>query len=227
MTTLEADREEMETTEQQEILDRLRLFVSQGRTAEDMADRGSLDRAADIVQLYEAKEWLAELPELKTRRSRGRPVDPESFSRFTKWLEGKTSLKSRTAYQLRDAYEVETNYLRAAQIKPAGEHGLRPLKWLVKNDYIDAIPGVWDRACELAGGQSPMSPIVRQALNEWKKETFPKVERPTSEKRGGRAAVDKWLRDAHRLMEEYPELFVDAVNKVEEEAEQYFTGKMS
>lgn len=222
MTTLEADPEVTETDEQEEILDRLRLFVTQGRTAEDMADQGSLDRAADVVTLYERKEWLKELPELNARRNRGRPVDPESFSRFTKWLTEKTGLRGSRAYQLRDAHDLTTTYFHGVEIKPTGEWELRPLKWLKKNGHEDAITTVWNRAVEIADGSSPESPQVRKALNEWKKATFPKAERTASEKRGGLAVVDKWLRDAHRIMEEYPELFVDAVNKVEAEAEQYF-----
>lgn len=41
-------------------------------------------------------------------------------------------------------------------------------------------------------------------------------------RRGGVALVDRWLRDGRRIMEDYPELFVDAVDRVEEEAERFF-----
>jgi hypothetical protein len=41
-------------------------------------------------------------------------------------------------------------------------------------------------------------------------------------RRGGTARVDKWIEDARRIMEDYPELFVAAVDRVEAEAEEFF-----
>lgn len=212
----------MNDKERQVILGRLEAFVEQQHGADDLADHGSLERAADVMALYEDRHWVSELPPPKATRHRGRPVDPESFSRFTKWLAEKVPLAGRTAYQLRDAYELNTNYLRQAQINPAGERALRPLKWLTRHDYADRVSEVWELACELAGNRSPDGPTVRRAVAKWKHDNLPKT-KTKSGARGGRAVVDRWLRDAHRIMEEYPELFIDAVNRVEAEAEQYFT----
>lgn len=211
----------MNDTEREATLDRLREFVAQERQAGELADSGSLERAADVVALYEDRAWVRDVAPPKTRRNRGRPVDPESFSRFTKWLTEQIGLAGRTAYQLRDAHTLQANYLRGAQIMPTGEWALRPLRWLDRHDHGEAVPAVWDRACELAGGRNPKSPDVRKALAEWKRDNLPKVDRKSTS-RGGRVLVDRWLRDAHRIMEEYPELFIDAINRVEEDAERLF-----
>ena len=190
MTTLEADREIMET--QEEILDRLRLFVTQERTAEDMADQGSLDRAEDIVTLYESKAWVQELPEVTTRRNRGHPVDPESFSRFTKWLEAKTDLKGRRAYQLRDAGDLVANYLNSVQINPSGEGVIRPLRWLRKNDHGDAIAGVWSGLARLQMASRRHRTSRRRCANGRRRTSVVRV--PGETKRGGQAAVDRFLK---------------------------------
>jgi hypothetical protein len=211
----------MTDNERSEILDRLRDFAAQQRGAEDLSDRGSLDRAADVVALYEDRGWVAEVDPPKVRRSRGRPVDPESFSRFTKWLSERVPLTGSRWYQLRDAHDLATNYFNGVEIKPKGEYDLRPLKWLTRHDHGDRVSEVWKIACDLAGGKTPDSPTVRRALAQWKRENLPKVERKPGE-RTARARVNRWIRDAERLMEESPELFIEAVNKVEVTAERYF-----
>jgi hypothetical protein len=214
----------MTEAERQAALDRLKEFASQQRGADELADKGSLDRAADIVALYDDRAWVAEVPAPKVRHHRGRPVDPESFSRFTKWLNERARLGGAHAYRLRDAHELQTTYFSNGEIKPRGEHELRPLKWLTKHDYGDRIPEVWREACRLAGDSAPDSPTVRRALSQWKRDNLPRSE-TSSGTRGGQALVDRWLRDAHRIMEQYPELFVQAVDRIEAEAEEFFTHK--
>lgn len=202
-------------------LKRLRDFVDQQRGADDLADRGSLDRAADVMALYDDKQWVDELPAPKTVRHRGRPVDPQSFSRFSKWLTQQVGLTGAHAYRLRDAHQLQANYLSRGEIKPRGEHQLRPLKWLTKHEYADRVPEVWELACELANGKAPDNPTVRRALSKWKHDNVPKAEMKSGP-RGGQALVDRWLSMAHRIMEEYPERFVEAINLIEADAETYF-----
>jgi hypothetical protein len=217
-----------EDTEREAILERLRAFAAQQSSADELADSGSLARAADLMALYEERgpdgrrRFAAELPPPAKARNRGRPVDPESFSRFTKWLVDQVPLKGSRAYQLRDAHDLATNYFHRVEIIPDSERALRPLKWLVKNGHSDHVSEVWEAAVRAAGGRAPDSATVRRALADWRRINIPKASRPTTP-RGGKDTVDRWLRDARRIMQEYPELFIDAVNTVEAEAEKYFT----
>ncbi len=220
----------MNDSERAEIFDRLRTFVDQQRGAEDLADRGSLDRAADIMALYDDRDdngrrrWALELEPPKTRRIRGRPVDPESFSRFTKWLGTQVPIKGAHAYRLRDAYDLTTNYFSAGEINPTGEFALRPLKWLVKNDHADAVTTVWQQAVVLAGGEAPDSPTVRKALTEWKHEHVPRQQRTTSSAPAGPAAVRlEFERLARQLMEQDPEQFLLGFDHIEAMASKRFS----
>jgi len=219
----------MDASERDQILDRLRDFVQQQRGAEDLADRGSLDRAADIMALYDdideggRRRWVLEMDPPKTRRHMGRPVDPESFSRFTKWLESQVPLVGRRAYQLRDAHEIQSTYLNAVQISPVGEYQLRPLKWLVKNEHPDAITEVWNRATVLAGGSAPDYPTVRKALAAWKGEHIPKQQRTGSPRPAGPQAVRlEFEALARRLMEEDAEQFLLGFEHIEAMASRRF-----
>lgn len=210
----------MNDKERQAILGRLEAFVEQQRGADDLADHGSLERAADVMALYEDRHWVSELPPPKTTRHRGRPVDPESFSRFTKWLGEKVPLGGARLYQLRDAHELSTKYFDQVEIKPSGEREVRPLKWLTRHDYSDRVSEVWELACELAGNRSPDGPTVRRAVAKWKHDNLPKTERKSGG-RSGEALAEKLKRDAHRLMEEYPELFVKTIDAIEADAEAF------
>lgn len=218
----------MTDTEHEAALARLQEFADQQRGADELADNGSMDRAADLMLLYEARDeegqrrWVKDLPAPKATRHRGRPVDPESFSRFTRWVRDVKGVKLGGVYQyrLRDAHQIAANYFASGKLN--SEAAARPLKWLIKHEYADQIPDVWRHAEELASGTSPDQSTVRRALADWKKDHLPKAERPAGTKRGGRALVDRWLRDWHRIMEEYPEYAIDAINRAETEAEQHF-----
>jgi hypothetical protein len=212
--------EHMPTTDRDLILKRLRVFAEEQKAAEQAADHDTLARAADIVALYEDKSWVGEMPAPKRGAVRSRPVDPESFSRFTKWLAERTPIHGRRAYQLRDAHEMATTYLHRVQISPTGERAVRPFKWFQKNGYEDRIPEVWRLACQLAGGHSPDGPTVRKAISQWKADNLPKAEGTgASRKRSGRAKVERWREEALRLMREYPEDFARALATVEDGAE--------
>jgi len=201
------------------ILTRLRQFAEQQAAAVEAADHDSLARAADIVELYEDKSWVGEMDPPKQRAVRGRPVDPESFSRFTKWLAERVPIQGRTAYQLKAAHE-RANYLRGAQVNPSGEFSLRPLGWFEKNDYTDKIPEVWELACALALGGTPDQPTVRKAITQWKNDHLPKSDRKTRQKTAGRRArIAKWREDALNLLHEDPAEFARALKAVEQAVE--------
>lgn len=223
----------MNAAERKAALDRLQNFAKQQRKAEHEADRNSLDRAADIMALYDdvdengRRRWALEMDPPTTRRRSGRPVDPESFSRFTKWLGEYVPGVSRRAYQLRDAHEIRSTYLNRVQISPTGERELRPLKWLVKNDHPEAIADVWTQAVELAGGKPPDSPTVRKALADWKKEHVPKQRKRAASRTptGPQAHRLELERLARQLMEEDPQQFLLGFKHIEEVASKRFARK--
>lgn len=206
-------------TDRDTLLNRLRTFAEQQDAADQAADRDTLARAADIVALYEDKSWVGEMPAPKRGAIRSRPVDPESFSRFTKWLAERVPIGGRRAYQLREAHEVTTTYLNRVQISPTGETAVRPLKWFKKNDYADRIPEVWASACSLAGNASPSAVQVRRAVSQWKAANLPKSEQKTSQKRSPKVREDRWVEEAQRLMHEDPAGFARALQQVEDSAE--------
>ncbi len=52
--------------------------------------------------------------------------------------------------------------MTAAQLRHLGvevanttEGSLRPLRWMIRNDYADRMPEVWRAATQLADGDSP------------------------------------------------------------------------
>lgn len=161
----------------QPLLERVARFADQLARSADMADQGSLDAAADMAALYEAREWVAEwLIEApikpKTAYIGGRPPQPDSKSRFEKWLRwrleasGHHRIQARHTYQLLNAYEVR-GYLRGAQI--TSEYVLRPLDWFRKHKLQRFIPDVWERAIELADGRRVTHEHTRAAVLEWKR----------------------------------------------------------
>lgn len=148
-------------------LERLRAYREQLKEAGHWADRNSLARAADLVALYEAKDWVADVPEPTRPRSRGRPVEPESWSRFAAWVGEQTGLARSTLNQLQRAHEVVSNYVRNAEIIPTSEGVVRPLTRLLK-EHAQAIPSVWTDAVALAGGSDPDATVVTLAVKRWK-----------------------------------------------------------
>lgn len=213
-------------------LDRLREFAKQQRSAGKLSDQGSLDRAADLVALYEERteggrrRWAMEIEPPKTRVSGGRPVDPESFNRFTKWLREKANVDLGGAhlYRLRTAHELASSFA-AGERTPAGEWVLRPLGWLRKNGHDDAVPVVWERACKLAGDQAPDQATVRKALTEWKHErglTGTRTAGAASRKRTGpEAEAEELKRLAYHLRDVAFEQFVMAINEIEADTERW------
>lgn len=219
----------MNDAERQAAIDRLRDFAAQQTEAGDLADRNSIERAKDVVAVYEDRDengrrkWSLEIDPPKARRHMGRPVDPESFSRFTKWLSEvkEVPLPGRRAYQLRAASEIST-YLNSVQISPTSEGSLRPLAWMRKNGHEAAIADVWRNACDRAGG-TPTVKEVREALTAWKHEHAPQQKRAATPKVTGPEAVRlEFERLARQLMEQDPEQFLLGFDHIEQIASQRF-----
>ena len=110
-----------ETIASDERIVRLRDWLAVSVTAEERAQAESLQRARDLMSLYEDRqdEWVAWMDEhYPVRKSFGRPGDPRSFNRFAGFLvkSGLVDMASRRAYHLRDADDVVRTYLNRVQI---------------------------------------------------------------------------------------------------------------
>src|SRR6266487_1117059 len=89
---------EFDEVEYEAALERLRAFRRQLDQADQRADAGSLDRAADLAMIFSDPErrWVKEMDEthpVKRTHFRGRPVDPEGRSRFSTWVKEKIDLR--------------------------------------------------------------------------------------------------------------------------------------
>lgn len=151
-------------------LERIRVWVDQSRTLEDEAQKATMQRAADMVALYEDKRWVKDIPEPKNKVWRGRPVDPESFNRFSGWLLQQTGLAPGRARQFDRAHRLISDLLVPVPIKPSAERVIRPLVPLRKMGYEDHVEDLWRRAIELAGGQEPTAEQVKKVVAEFRKE---------------------------------------------------------
>jgi hypothetical protein len=178
------------TPELEAAIQRLRAYRDQIDAADHATDRGSMDRAADLMAVYDERSWAQQLPAPKNKQWRGQPVDPESFSRFAKWAKEAVGLTPMRCYQLRAAHEITRVYLTRVSIKPQGEGPLRPLSRLVKLGYAErGIPEVWEQATADAGGTAPTAGIVRAAMAKWIDANVPK--KPRSQRIAERSNADE------------------------------------
>lgn len=171
---------------------RIRDWVDQSRSFEEEAQKATMDRAAEMVALYEDqdKRWVKDIPPPKNKIWRGRPVDPESFNRFSGWLVQQTGLTPGSARRWKLAHEVASEFLLHGAIKPTAEAEVRPLVPLRKLGYGDQIDVLWRRAVDLAGGEEPTSNQVKKMVAEFKKDLG-----SATVKRAQRQARAKELRD--------------------------------
>jgi hypothetical protein len=190
--------ERLDDAEYQARVERLRGYREQLDRADQQADTGSLDRAADLAAIYADKRWVDEQPAPKKTHHRGRPVEPDSLSRFAKWAKERLELEPRHCYQLYRADQIAA-YLRQAQIKPgASERVLRPLSKLLKkgSERGEQAPDIWRRAVQLAEGDRPTNTHIRKALADHDKElgyTQPRVR--TDDGQSFTSVSKRFLRD--------------------------------
>lgn len=151
--------------EYQARVERLRAYREQLDQADQQADTGSLDRAADLAAIYADKRWVDELPAPKKTSFRGRPIEPDSRSRFARWAKERLDLQPRYAYFLLNAHELSGVICTAVQInRPASARSLRPLYKLLKDKRGEQAVDIWRRALELADGGTPSAAHVKKAL---------------------------------------------------------------
>lgn len=182
-------------------LERIRLWVDTSRSLEGKAQRTTMERAADLIALYERKRWVTEIPPPKNKVWRGRPVDPESFNRFAGWVLGQTGLSPGHARMWDRAQRLTTDLLVRAPIKPTTVSLVRPLIPLRKMGYGDRIPELWQRAVDLAGGLEPTATEVKHVVSEFRKELGTRAIRSAQHQAKVRELRDIALDDLRKLYE--------------------------
>lgn len=163
-------------------LARVSEYRAQLARADGEADRGSLARAADLQYLYDQMRWVDELPPPLHKVWRGRPVDPQSWNRFAKWVLQVTGLGERYTAYLHRAHDTVRIIGTVVQINrdEVGERALRPLARLRTAGYGDRIPEVYKNAVALAEGRPVTSADTRQAVNDYLAARSPSQRRDAS-----------------------------------------------
>lgn len=155
-------------------------YVEQLEQADRAADKGWMQRAADLTDLYEDSHWIEEMRVLKPievqRRPGQRKEAENSRKRFYWWAEHRVvsptsgqPLGASTAEELLDLHAVVRAAGPGGPGSAPGEVGrkaLKPLVTFVKKDRHDEVPEVWNRARKLADGQEPGPALVAQAIAE-------------------------------------------------------------
>ena len=205
-----------ETIASDERIVRLRDWLAVSVTAEERAQAESLQRARDLMSLYEDRqdEWVAWMDEhYPVRKSFGRPGDPRSFNRFAGFLvkSGLVDMASRRAYQLRDADDVVRTYLNRVQISPATERSIRPLKRLQKEGYGPQVPKLWEQACERSDPRPPTEKDVRAVIADWRSSN---KTGPTIPRIPGQAERIKLLTAFEKLWAVHPRMAVSVLNEI-------------
>jgi hypothetical protein len=168
--TLDETTEPVEHTDdaRQARLERLRAFRKQMDQADRDADAGSLDRAADMAEEFDQKEWVKELPGVTKTHYRGQPIKVDGLSRFAGWAKVNIGYRPAHVYRLIRADEVHRIIFSSGESIPegTGEAALRPLSKLLnhKDKRPDEIPQVWRRALQLSADDVPTEKQVGNAL---------------------------------------------------------------
>lgn len=193
---------------------RLRKYARITKTAEELAQKESLEVAAELVALYERMNWVAEMDELhpvSKRTVANRPADPRSFSRFTRWLvqvQG-VELDSRYQYRLRTANELLGTYLAKAKEVPKTEAEVRPFAQLAKQGYGDRIPDIW---AEVTAEGFWTATTVRQKISEFRKTWTPGQKRSATATEKASMRQSRAMSALEDLYALDPELAVKTVN---------------
>jgi hypothetical protein len=148
-------KEENVTTD--DLLDIVDEFAERQDAATVDADKGSMETAHALDELYERRDWVEEWQQVKPAHpdATGR-VAADSRNRFHGWLawrqeqRGKHAPAPQTLRRLATATRIER--VTGAPGRNGSERALRPLGVFLTRHQGDAIPAVWALAVELAGG---------------------------------------------------------------------------
>jgi hypothetical protein len=171
------------------------------------ADQQSLDRAADLEEIYQEMAWVDEMPEPKKKRL-GRRIDPKSREQFAKWVKQTYGWGSSSGLaQLHQAHELLPILLTTVrEMRPAGERVIRPLAKLRKEGYGDHQAEVWQAAVWAAGNMPPSESQVRKAVTEFLERHKPPVRNLAADPR---TAAEKRAAHRARLLAQFDEILAE------------------
>jgi hypothetical protein len=184
------------------------------------ADQQSLDRAADLEEIYDEMLWVHEMPEPK--KQRGRRVKPDSREQFAKWVAKTYGWKDPSARisQLHKAHEVLPILLtRVRGIRPTGEKTLRPLGKLREQGYEDHQAEVWEEAVKIAQGTAPTHSQVTKAVNEFLERHKPPIRNLAT---NPKAAEEKRAARDARLVASFVEILEENNREASEVLDEMF-----
>jgi hypothetical protein len=195
--------QQLTETEYDAALARLRDWADQIANAEADADRGSLDRAADLREVFESKRWVADLPPVKSLAKRRMRRDTQK--EFVRWTKLNPDKIGRPYTQSRIARLVNAARIAGYAIGINSEGALRPLSGKFATEHFDEIPDVINRAREIADGGQVTEKIVAKALRDHNDLVRPRVkpDRPDAPVVKDRHAEEKKIRaEFKRLLDD-------------------------
>jgi hypothetical protein len=165
---------DLTAAETEAALARLRDWAARIKAADIDTDTGTLDLAADLAAVFEARHWVADLPpDKRLGRRKARRDTQQQFARWTRLNPGKIG---RAYTQSRISQLLAAARLRPLVYNPVinnGERALRPLTGKFAAEHPDEIPAVLQRAKELADRQPLTAAIVKRALADHNKAVRP------------------------------------------------------
>lgn len=185
----------------------IRSAIEEKRESDSAADSQSLERAADLEAIYNSFDWVQDMPPAPARRL-GRRINPKSREQFAKWVKLSYGWGSQSYLnRLQASLEVATTVLMPRGMRmPSGSKALRPLEKLRAAGYADQQAQIWERAVELAEGETPTEGMVRKVVNEYlaaRRPSLPNVAKDPRTKAEIKAANRaRIVAEFHALMEE-------------------------
>jgi hypothetical protein len=183
------------------------------RAADGRSDSESLERAADLDLVYDAMEWVADMPAPVIRKpgpKGGRPkgrIDPKSREQYAKWVRQHFGWGSAARLsQLHTAHEFVVSRNTVTGNHPSGEGALRPLWHLRDEGYGDHIDRVWEDAVKLACGLPVTTTETRKAVNAFLEAHKPDIRNLASD---DRTAAEIRAAKRKRLIAEFDAILAD------------------
>jgi hypothetical protein len=166
----------------------LRDYSQQVKDITARAQRGSMEAAARMTRVYEAREWVKDLPPVRVAHRMGTPIKADSQARFAQWVKdhpekiGDVYSPSRVSGLL-TAHRVASDFSIGPMIK--SDDAIDPLRRFVKDRRAE-IPDIIRRAREISDGGTITAGVIKQAIHDHQQSIIP----PKVADSGKRAQVD-------------------------------------